>query len=152
MADEILKQAQYIFTNMKVFREHFYRTHAGKVTKDMKSDLYGEPTLSQLHVIMIADEQGPVTIKDLAEMLGVSAPSASEMVEKLVEKNILKREHSHEDRRKVIVSVSPGAAKHIEKIKQIHLQAIVEMVEKIGPETASELCKVLEDIKRAVEK
>ena len=152
MTDETLKQAQYIFTNIKIFRDNFLRTHAGDVTKDMKSDLYGEPTLSQLQVVMIVDEHGPITIKDLAEMLGVSAPSASEMVEKLVEKNILKREHSHEDRRKVIVSVSPGAAKHIEKIKQIHLQAIVEMVEKIGPETASELCKVLDDIKRAVEK
>ena len=152
MKSETIKQAQFIFTNMKIFRDHFFRTHAGKVTKDMKSALYGEPTLSQLQVIMITGEHESVTIKDLAEMLGVSSPSVSAMVEKLVEKNILKREHSREDRRKVIVSISPEAAKHIEKIKHIPLQAIVEMVEKIGPETAGELCKVLEDIKSAVEK
>jgi DNA-binding MarR family transcriptional regulator len=151
MKTETIKQAQFIFANMKILRDYFFRTHAGNVTKDMKSDLYGEPTLSQLQVLMVADEHGPVTIKDLAETLGVSSPSVSAMVEKLVEKNILKREHSREDRRKVIVSISPEAAEHIEKIKQTHLRAIVELVEKIGTETASELCKVLKDIKRAVE-
>ncbi|MBW1849563.1 MAG: winged helix DNA-binding protein [Deltaproteobacteria bacterium] len=74
------------------------------------------------------------------------------MVDKLVEKGILTREQSQEDRRQVIVRISPEAAKKIERIKQIALRSIVDLVNKVGPETTRKWCEVLEEIRVVIKK
>ena len=90
-------------------------------------------------------------IKELSELLGVAPPSASTMVDRLVEKKILVREMSPEDRRKVIVRVSPEAVADIEKTEEAVLSSFVDLVEKVGPETARKWCEVLERIKFVLE-
>jgi DNA-binding MarR family transcriptional regulator len=69
------------------------------------------------------------------------------MVERLVGKGILSREHSTEDRRKVLVTISPHAIKRAEAIEASLLQFFVELVDKIGPETSQMWCDVLARIK-----
>jgi len=47
--------------------------------------IFQELTSPQMTALMTVRERGQVTIKELAEGLGVSAPSASVMVDRLVE-------------------------------------------------------------------
>jgi DNA-binding MarR family transcriptional regulator len=84
-----------------------------------------------------------MTMSELADQLSVSPPSASVLVDRLVEKGILCREHSTTDRRKVVVRVSPEAEKIVEEIIANILQFFVDLVEKIGIETAQKWCDVL---------
>ena len=103
------------------------------------------------YLFMHVRHHGKVTIKDLSELLGVAPPSASAMVDRLVEKRILIREMSPEDRRKVIVRVSPEAMADTEKTEEAVLSSFVDLVEKVGPETARKWCEVLERIKFVLE-
>lgn len=150
--NELVDQAQHIFTASGLIRDHIFKAHADKAKKDFKDTKYRELTLVQHMTVMAIDENGPLTIKSLAAILGVSSPSASAMVDKLVEKDILTREQSQEDRRQVIVRISPEAAKKIERIKQIALRSIVDLVNKIGPETTQKWCEVLEAIQVVIKK
>jgi DNA-binding MarR family transcriptional regulator len=83
--------------------------------------------------------------------LGVSPPSASVMVDRLVEKGLLSREPSREDRRKVLVSVSPEALQRIDRMEETILQSFVDLVEKIGPKTAGMWCQVLKKVREVQE-
>jgi DNA-binding MarR family transcriptional regulator len=95
---------------------------------------------------MIVRTLGQITMTELSSQLCVSPPSASAMVDRLVEKGILTREHSTEDRRKVMVRVSPEAMEDIKGVEETILSSFVDLVEKIGPETARKWCEVLERV------
>ena len=149
--DTILKQAQYLFTTSRRIRSHVSKTHAQNAKRYPAGKKYHDLTLAQHAALMAINERGPSTIKALAEALGISAPSASAMVDKLVAKDILIREQSLQDRREVTVSFSPAAAKRIEALRQHGLQAYVDLIKKVGPQTARKWCEVTEAIKAVVE-
>jgi len=96
---------------------------------------------------MIVRSLEQITMTELSSQLCVSPPSASVMVDRLVEKGILIREHSIEDRRKVMVRVSPEAMEDIKGVEKTILRSFVDLVEKIGPETTRKWCEVLERVK-----
>ncbi|MDQ3386257.1 MAG: MarR family transcriptional regulator [Actinomycetota bacterium] len=72
----------------------------------------GIPTdvhVSPGHVqIMIALAGGPHSVRQLAEVLGVSSPAITQLVDRLVEMGMVERRHHTEDRRVVLVDYVPG--------------------------------------------
>jgi len=145
--NETLSQARYIFTTGKMIRDHIFRVQSSHLAACGKCEALGELSIPQYHTIMVVRTQGQITMTELSDRLGVSPPSASAMVDRLVGKGILIREHSLEDRRKVVVRISPEAQKDIEGVEDTILRSFVELVEKIGPETARKWCEVLERVK-----
>lgn len=65
--------------------------------------------ISPGHVqVLIALGKGPHSIGALAEAVGVSAPAASQLVDRLVEHGMVERRHDTADRRVVLVDYVPG--------------------------------------------
>jgi len=148
---ETIDQARYIMETGKLIHDRvasILAAHAGGNGKKKRTFL--ELSVTQLHVVKTALRHESVTITKLSEILSVSPPSASAMVDRLVEKGMLIRERSPEDRRKVLVRVSPQAVRDIEELEKKILKSFVELVEKIGPETAEKWCEVLGQIKKEV--
>lgn len=145
--NETLAQARYIFTTGKIIRDHIFRVQSSHLAACGKSEALGELSVPQYHTIMVVRMWEQITMTELSAQLGVSPPSASAMVDRLVGKGILIREHSREDRRKVVVRISSEALKDIEGLEDTILRSFVELVEKIGPETARKWCEVLERVK-----
>ena len=107
--------------------------------------------MSQFSAVKAARLEGEVTISRLAEILGVSVPSASVMVDRLVEKKILTRERSREDRRKVVVRVSPVVARDMERVEDAIFRSFVEIVRKVGPDVAKKWHEALTKVKTVIE-
>ena len=95
----IQEQAHLIFTTGKMIRNHVMRILTDHAAQEGCFDISGP----QLFALLVLRDRGPATITELSHVLEVSPPSASAMVDRLVEKGILTREHSREDRRKVVV-------------------------------------------------
>ncbi len=147
-----LEQARYIFTRGKLIHDRVQRIVAAHLASGKGHQKFRDLSVAQLHVFMQVRHRGEVTIKELAKLLGVAPPSASVMVDRMVEKRILVRETSREDRRKVTVSISPEAMKGIEKTEEAVLRSFVDLVQKVGPETSRKWCEVLGQIKSVLEK
>lgn len=148
MADpDVLAKARLIFETSRIVRDRVIRAHTAHTPDGGEcSDL----SISQMHAVLATRERGHVTVSELAEIGGVSPPSASAMVDRLVEKGVLLREQSREDRRKVIVRISPEAEKTIEKAEERILQVFVDLVDKIGPETTQKWVEVLERVREVL--
>jgi DNA-binding MarR family transcriptional regulator len=58
--------------------------------------------------VLISLTRGPHSIGALAEAVGVSAPAASQLVDRLVEHGMVERRHDLADRRVVLVDYVPG--------------------------------------------
>jgi DNA-binding MarR family transcriptional regulator len=74
------------------------------------------------------------------------------MVDRLVERRLLTRTPSDQDRRKVVIRVSPEALKDIAQVEEMILGSFVELVEAVGPQTTRKWCEVLRQIKHVLEK
>ena len=101
-------------------------------------------TVTQINVMMVVHAHQPVTMKRLAEELGVAPASASAMVDRLVELGALRREQSKVDRRQVEITVSDVAAAAMGQCEQHILGFLQDMLERIGPELAQQWCAVYE--------
>jgi DNA-binding MarR family transcriptional regulator len=66
------------------------------------------PSPAQLHVLGLLNEAGPTTVSQLAALLGTTPPSASAIVDRMVDAELVTRERSEEDRRVVTVSLAPA--------------------------------------------
>jgi DNA-binding MarR family transcriptional regulator len=66
---------------------------------------------TQYHLCEVVRRCQPVTVTELARQLRVTAPSASVMVERLVEQGFLKRGADKKDRRKRVIFLTPLAAR-----------------------------------------
>ena len=79
--------------------------------------------------ILIALSRGPHSVGQLAEVLGVSRPAATQLVDKLVEHGMVERRHDPQDRRVVLVDYVPGmreVARGITDSRRSRLAAALE--------------------------
>ncbi len=143
--------ARFIFTTGKLIQDQVFKAHAVHFVSKGKAESYGELSMPQMHAIMIVRTRGQVSMRELAEGLGVSAPSASVMVDRLVERGVLSRRPSRSDRRKVVIRIAETALDDIVSCENKVLGIFVDLVEKIGPETAQQWCDVLKQVARALE-
>ena len=153
MTDQaVLTRARYIFTTGRMIHDRIMRISTGASMHNTKDDRFGDLSAPQMNMLMMIRVREAVSVTELAELLGVSPPSVSTMVDRLVERGLLTRIPSAQDRRKVVIRVSPDALKDITQVEEIILGAFVELVEAVGPETTLKWCEVLDQIQQVLEK
>ena len=145
------EQARYIFTTGKLMHDRIERIISSHMVTCESCKTFKDLSLVQLHVVMNIRKQGPMSISQIARLMEVSPPSASVMVDRLVEKKLLIRRQSTEDRRKVVVQISPEATKTSHEIENTILAFFAGMVKKVGPEVTSKWCEVLDRVKTVLE-
>ncbi|MCX6002747.1 MAG: MarR family transcriptional regulator [Chloroflexi bacterium] len=92
MIDRILGQVE------GAFRELLPRAHQELLDLDL--------TTPQLKVVLLVYLNGPARMSDLASSLGVTLATATGIVDRLVDRDIVERENSREDRRVVVCRLS----------------------------------------------
>jgi DNA-binding MarR family transcriptional regulator len=91
-------------------------------------------TLRQINLIAVVRERSGVSMKELARVLGVTASSASIMVDRLVELGALTREQNPVDRREVNVKVSGQFGSEIGAAEGRAFGLLEDLFSKLGPE------------------
>ena len=92
MIDRILGQVE------GAFRELLPRAHQELLDLDL--------TTPQLKVVLLLYLNGSARMSDLASSLGVSLATATGIIDRLVDRDIVERENSREDRRVVVCRLS----------------------------------------------
>lgn len=114
--------------------------------------LEGRPTLCdelsgiQLKTAMQVSIHQPMSLNELAEKLGVSAPSASVMVDRLVEKQVLTRESDPSDRRRIQLNVHDRVQEDMNEMHQRFHRAFDHIAKKMGNETVDQWFEVMQQL------
>jgi DNA-binding MarR family transcriptional regulator len=66
-----------------------------------------EVTLPQFRALVLVDQQGTLTVADLARALGVAPSTVTRMCDRLVAKQLIRREAGTSDRRQVSLRLEP---------------------------------------------
>ncbi len=145
--EEILRRARFIFNNGRLVHERILKSQIEYLAGNKQAAAFSDLSPAQHRCLLAVRRKGEITISELAAYLGVSPPSVSAMVDRLVEKGVFLRRQSKKDRRKVIVALTSKAEEVVDGVEEYMLAAFVEMVEMVGPETSAKWCEVLAKIR-----
>jgi len=148
---QTLEQARYIFSVGKMIRHHVF-TSLTQLEVCGRESGCAELSMAQMNLLMAVRTHEELTLSGLAAILRVSPPSVSVMVDRLVERDMLIRERSTRDRRKVVIRLSPDADLLLAKAEEKVLAAFVGLVEEVGPETARKWGEVLQRVEQVLQK
>jgi DNA-binding MarR family transcriptional regulator len=86
--------------------------------------------------ILIALTRGPHSVGQLAEVLGVSPPAATQLVDRLVEHGMVERRHDPADRRVVLVDYVPGMRDVARRLMEVRRRRLAEAMGRLTDEEA----------------
>ncbi len=140
MTDQAREQArQLLGTIMQLQRRVLVRTARKNLDRvPPAKDL----TMPQMTTLLVIREHGELSLKEIAAATRVSPPSASTMVDRLVELGMATRRNSETDRREVRVAISVEGEKTVEVLEGELLESLTEIMDKIGPDYARRWCDV----------
>jgi len=145
----ILEQARYIFSVSTMIRRHVFDS-LSQLESGGRERCCAELSMAQLNLLLMVRKRQELTLSELAANLKVSPPSASVMVDRLVERGMILRERSTTDRRKVIIKLSPNTDILLAGAEEKALATFVALVEEVGPETARKWGEVLQRVEKVL--
>ena len=111
----------------------------------------GPPLTATQRVALIeAVEAEPIRLHDLADRLGVTAPTASRAVDGLVEHRLLERRPDPDDRRAVRISLTAEGRTLVEERKSRVLAAFLPAVATMSPADQARLVELLTELDGAL--
>jgi DNA-binding MarR family transcriptional regulator len=81
-------------------------------------------SMAQLKTLMTLYNRGPVSIGHIAECLGIGQPTASHLVDRLVQTQLVSRTEDPHDRRRTLAQLSPGGEELAERINQVRFRTL----------------------------
>ncbi len=105
------------------------------------AELPHELTLPQLRALVVLDDDATVTVKALAERLGIQPSTTTRLVDRLVAKHLIERSQGVDDRREVLLALSKAGRRVVDESMEFRRQAIREILESL---TAAERVSVLD--------
>ena len=100
-------------------------------------------SLSHFEILIYIMHRGEVTMKDIATWLHITPPSASNLIETLVNKKLVTRAQSNKDRRTVHIILNKEAHKLIGSIHKKKMDVFKKMLSKLDKEDQSDLIRIL---------
>ena len=96
-------------------------------------------SIPQFRVLVILATAGSRRPVDLADSLGISRSSVTRLCDRLVFKNLISRSRDAEDRREVILTLTPAGIETVRTVLARRLADITEIVARIPPSQRSDL-------------
>lgn len=124
-----------VFRNINTVEEQAVRTEE-----------YKDVTVNDMHVIEAIGIEEQKNMTTVAKTLHVTTGTLTISINSLVKKNYVKRVRSEEDRRVVLVSLTPKGKKAFLHHKQFHDKLIQKIVEQLSDEEKHVLEKALHHI------
>ena len=107
-------------------------------------------SLGQIKVTMYLLHHGRRTVGEIAAGLGVSMPTASELVERLVEAGMVERATDPADRRRVLVGLTPRAEAFGSRLRALRRAQLRAALERLAPAERPTFVRSLEALVEAL--
>ncbi|MCG0276687.1 MAG: MarR family transcriptional regulator [Thermosediminibacteraceae bacterium] len=135
--------------------EHFFRVFTrwlrGILKESEREHWAGIITPAQYRVLFMLNEHGPLKMKHISECMGLSTGNMTIMIDRLVAKGLVERKFSAEDRRVVIVGITPHGKEMLEDAKTNFIEALSKSFTRLSNEDQKRLKSAFETITDIIE-
>ena len=108
----------------------------------------GSGSVSLLHfkIMSFVGERGPTAMKDVAVFLGVTAPSATVLIDRLAKSGELVRVKGTGDRRSVSVKLTPLGRRIVARDRKALVRRMSSLLSCISADEANQLSAILKNL------
>ena len=100
-------------------------------------------SMAQLKTLMALYTCGAAPIGQIAESLGIGQPTASHLVDRLVQTQLVLRTEDPLDRRRTLAQLSPGGEELVERINQVRFGTLRRWLGQLDDATLSAFLQAL---------
>ncbi|AIZ57306.1 transcriptional regulator SlyA [Candidatus Methanoplasma termitum] len=118
--------------NMQLIRK---ATHKGRIPDSIQGETFV--------LIFIKERHGKIIPSDISDAIGVSSARVATALNSLENKGLITRRIDSDDRRKIIVELTPEGMKLAEERKKAHTERIGAMLALLGEEDSAELVRIV---------
>jgi DNA-binding MarR family transcriptional regulator len=93
------------------------------------ADLDSEVTLPQYRALVVLASRGPQRVVDISAELGVNSSTGTRMCERLVRKELVRRDRSETDRREVLLTLMPAGEYLVQEVTRRRRTELARLVE-----------------------
>ena len=113
-----------------------------------------ERSISMAHVFVMSmiDKHGPVPMSRVAEIIGSGLPTATGLVNRLVERGFVRREHDTRDRRVVLVSLSAAGAAEVRDLHEARQRRLAAAIAQLTGSEQDSLLVGIRSLRSALER
>lgn len=108
-------------------------------------------TLPQAQVLRVL-RRGPIPTGRLAAELRISAPAITQLTDRLIRKGLIEREASVDDRRSVIVALSPEGRQLVDQFRQRRSQIFSGALAQLSEAEQAQVIQAMEKVIEALER
>ena len=108
-----------------------------------------ELTVPQLRTLLFVTRRDGSSLSDVAEHIGLSLPSASRLVDLLVERGLLRRRTSSADRRRIVLAATPRGQSLMESVRAGVQTKVARRLADLPPDVRVALVRGLEGLQLA---
>ncbi len=119
-------ESEILARNIGQFRRAIVREFVFNVLRTFVDFDYSLP---QLATLLLLEEEGDLTIKQLTEMLGRSISATSRLLDQLVERGMVSRREDEHDRRSKRIAITEQGRKLIATLEQRRADAQLSVME-----------------------
>lgn len=105
-------------------------------------------SMAQLKTLIVLGDEGPLPVGQVGCRMGVTLPTASYQVERLVRKGLVERVQDHQDRRRTLVHLTDQANELLRSLRQGRAELMRSWIEQMDPADVDALEKGLAAIAR----
>src|SRR5712692_956823 len=100
-------------------------------------------SLPQMATLLLLDEEGELTIKQIAELVGRSVSATSRLLDQLVERGMVSRREDERDRRAKRVAITGSGQALIATLEQRRAEAQIGVMEYLSAEERAEVTQAM---------
>jgi len=106
---------------------------------------------TQLHVLFLLDCDGPLAMGKLADLLDVSLPNVTGIVDRMVEHGLVQRGGDAHDRRVVTVGATEAGHALVEQIDMVRRRSLAALLSRLDPRQQEQALHIFSELRRAAE-
>jgi DNA-binding MarR family transcriptional regulator len=107
-------------------------------------------SMTQLNVLWQLEQQGPISMSRIADLLDVSMPNATGLIDRMVERGLVERVGDPDDRRVVLVRPSAAGLAALDANTGVKLDRMRTICEHLDDEQLAAVSSAIGDLRMAI--
>jgi DNA-binding MarR family transcriptional regulator len=110
------------------------------------SEIDLQMTILQMHCCMLIYKENRIKMSEIAKIMSLQTSGATQLINKLIEKNMVERIYDDADRRNIFISLTKEGSEKITKIRSIRKNIMIQNFENLSEEDAQTLINIYQKL------
>ncbi|MDF2657377.1 MAG: MarR family transcriptional regulator [Paenibacillus sp.] len=130
---------------------NLFRTLVKKMSHEWYRNMGDTFSMTQFRTLYMLNERGPQKAAELADLLCVTSGAITGLADKLIEKGLVGRERSEDDRRVVYLRITDPGKQVLEELREKQKETIARLFEGLPEEDILHLTRIFTTLLERVE-